>query len=101
MIRQRLAIRVTDSIERNLPANIAIRLDCEIIQRPHYFRRVVDKVMWWKPTVIIGKADGVNKMPRLGFRKMLEYCHLMRTIQCTDNQIIILAQNFYFIAPCF
>ncbi len=32
---------------------------------------------------------------------MLEYGHLLRTIQCTNNQIIILAQNFYFIATCF
>ena len=63
LISKRLAIRVADGIERNLSANITIRFDCQIGQRLYHLWRVINKIMWRIPTVIIGKTDGVNKMP--------------------------------------
>ena len=45
----------------------------------------------------IRKKNAINKMPRLCFRKMLEYRNLVIAFQCANNQIIILTNKFDFV----
>ena len=104
MIHKRLAIRIADGIERNLSANITIRFDCQIDQRLHHLWRVIVPMRQVMPEEIvmiqhrtIRKKNAINKMPRLCFRKMLEYRNLVIAFQCANNQIIILTNKFDFV----
>ena len=98
MIRKRFAIRIANRTKCNLSIYFATRFYRQIIERLYDFWCVIVMMMRRMPSVVISKTDTINGMPRFSLREVLAYSNLIHTIQCTNNQVIIITQKHYFIA---